>query len=73
MSLVVTIIVSVLYSGFIYGIVPTSHTDSDGNRVSWEGHLIGIIVGGLWCWLFQTQIKETSGRGEYSPVADDIF
>ena len=38
-SLFITIVITLMYGGIIYGVVPQE------NGVSWESHLLGAIVG----------------------------
>ena len=43
-----------LYSGVLWGLLPLSA------RVSWEGHLFGLLAGALWGWMVSR--KAASGR-----------
>ena len=40
-SILIAIVVMVVYGGLLFGVLPT------GGRVSWEGHLTGLIAGVL--------------------------
>ena len=40
-SILIAVVVIVVYGGLIFGVLPT------GGRVSWEGHLTGLIAGVL--------------------------
>ena len=40
-SILIAVVVMVVYGGLIFGVLPT------GGRVSWEGHLTGLIAGVL--------------------------
>ena len=40
-SIAVSLLVVVVYGGMIFGVVPR------GDHVSWEGHLFGLLAGGL--------------------------
>ncbi len=40
-SILIAVVVIVVYGGLIFGVLPT------GDRVSWEGHLTGLIAGVL--------------------------
>ena len=52
-SVVVAVLVIVLYGGLFWGLLPTA-----GKDVSWEGHLLAAIAGGL----FAAQTKGRFGR-----------
>lgn len=48
-SLIVALIVVITYSGLIFGLFPNTQ------QVSWEGHLAGLLSGGLMAWLLYKQ------------------
>ena len=61
-SIVLSLVILVLYSGYFPGIVPGEE------GVSWESHLYGAITGILIAWIFKGKIEEDE-VGE--PVPDD--
>jgi membrane associated rhomboid family serine protease len=62
-SIVLSLVILVLYSGYFPGIVPGEE------GVSWESHLYGAITGILIAWIFKGKIEEDE-VGE--PVPDDV-
>ncbi|WP_165773494.1 rhomboid family intramembrane serine protease [Zooshikella ganghwensis] len=48
-SLIIALIVVITYSGLIFGLFPNTQ------QVSWEGHLAGLLSGGLMAWLLYKQ------------------
>ena len=52
-SAITAILVVVLYGGLFWGLLPTA-----GQHVSWEGHLLGAVAGGI----FAAQTTGRSGR-----------
>ena len=60
-SVIAAILVGVLYGGTLFwGLLPTA-----GEHVSWEGHLLGAIAGGL----FAAQTAGRGGRKQQEPVS----
>ncbi len=51
-SIALALAVTVLYSGYFYGLVPLE------NGVSWESHLFGALVGVLVAFVFKSVIEE---------------
>ena len=61
-SIVLSLVILVLYSGYFPGIVPGEE------GVSWESHLYGAITGILVAWIFKGKIEEDEVE---EPVSDD--
>ena len=51
-SIALALSVTVLYSGYFYGLLPLNE------KISWESHLFGALVGVLVAYLFKGQIEE---------------
>lgn len=51
-SIVLSLIIIFMYSGMLYGVLPTQ------SGVSWESHLFGAIVGMIASYLFKNQIEK---------------
>ena len=64
-SIVLALVVTILYSGYLGGIVPNKE------GVSWESHLLGAIVGIIVAFLFKSVIE--SDEEEIDPWADEIY
>lgn len=63
-SIALALSVTVLYSGYFYGLLPLDE------KVSWESHLFGALVGVLIAFLFKGQIEDDEVRVD--PWANDI-
>lgn len=59
-SIVLALVVTILYSGYFAGIVPTEP------GISWESHLFGAIVGIFVAYLFRKQIDQDELVDEYA-------
>lgn len=68
-SIVLALSVTVLYSGYFYGLLPLK----DG--ISWESHLFGALVGVLVAYVFKGVIEEDEEKkaGFAPDVADTYF
>ena len=55
-SIVLASIVTLLYSGMIAGILPT--TEIIQRNISWESHLLGAIVGVFLAYFYKEEIEE---------------
>ena len=64
-SIVLALIVTVLYSGYLGGILP----DKEG--VSWESHLIGGIVGIIVAFVFKSMIEQD--EEQHDPWAHELL
>ena len=53
--ILVSIVVLLLYSGFIWGILPMGDP-----RVSWEGHLSGALSGLFWAYAYRRTLRASS-------------
>lgn len=51
-SIALALAVTVLYSGYFYGLLPLNE------KISWESHLFGALVGILVAYIFKGQIEE---------------
>lgn len=49
--IVISIIVLISYSGLVWGIFPGDA------RISWEGHLSGVIAGLIWAYIYRKRLK----------------
>jgi membrane associated rhomboid family serine protease len=59
--LIVSVLVTFLYGGsFVFGVIPRM-----GSPISWEGHLLGGVAGGIiaWCLTGTPQPRKISGSG----------
>ncbi len=63
-SIALALSVTVLYSGYFYGLLPLDE------KISWESHLFGALVGVLIAFLFKGQIEEDEVRP--NPWANDV-
>lgn len=63
-SIAIALSVTVLYSGYFYGLLPLDE------KISWESHLFGALVGVLIAYLFKGQIEEDEVRTD--PWANDV-
>jgi len=63
-SIALALSVTVLYSGYFYGLLPLNE------KISWESHLFGALVGVLISFLFKGQIEDDEVR--IDPWANDI-
>ena len=70
-SIVLALIIIFLYSGMLYGVLPTQ------TGVSWESHLFGAIVGAFVAYLFRNNIEKDEERKipswELEPEAEHQF
>lgn len=69
-SIVLALIVTILYSGFIWGVLPVKE------GISWESHLFGAIVGILVAFLFRHSIdpdEETRYSYEEDEPTDERY
>lgn len=64
-SIALALSVTVLYSGYFYGLLPLNE------KISWESHLFGALVGVLIAYLFKGQIEEDEIRVD--PWANDVY
>ncbi len=62
-SIVLALIVTLLYSGYFYGIVPTQP------GISWDGHLFGAIAGIIVAYIFKNQIENDEDQED--PFKDE--
>ncbi len=62
-SIALALSVTVLYSGYFYGLLPLDE------KISWESHLFGALVGVLIAYLFKGQIEDDELR--IDPWAND--
>ncbi len=51
-SLAVAVVAAVLYRGILWGALPTA-----GGGVSWEGHLFGLLAGGVVAYLLERRSR----------------
>lgn len=61
-SLVLTLGVALLYNGMLYGLVPNQP------GISWESHLIGAIVGGIYAYIYRkvdNDLEERDGNERF--------
>jgi membrane associated rhomboid family serine protease len=61
-SIILSLIVIVLYSGYFYGILPNQ------TGISWESHLFGGLAGILVAYLFKGKIEQDEKVDEYSII-----
>ena len=61
-SILIAVVVIIVYGGLIFGVLPT------GDRVSWEGHLTGLIAGILAARLGKPSSQEEETQ---PPPSDD--
>lgn len=54
-SIVIALIVTVLYSGYFAGIAP----NPEQGNVSWEGHLIGAVMGIFTAFYFKDELEDS--------------
>ena len=54
-SIVIALAVTVLYSGYFAGIAP----NPDQGNISWEGHLLGAIMGIFTAFYFKDELEDT--------------
>lgn len=59
-SIVLALIVTVLYSGYFYGILPNQE------GISWESHLFGGIIGIFAAYWFRSDIEDDERPKQYS-------
>ena len=64
-SIALALSVTVLYSGYFYGLLPLNE------KISWESHLFGALVGVLIAYLFKGQIEDDEIRVD--PWANDLY
>lgn len=50
-AILVAVVIGFLYGGALYGILPTNP------HVSWEGHLLGLLSGIFWAFVFRKTIE----------------
>ena len=63
-SIIVAVLIGVLYGGTLFwGLLPTA-----GAHVSWEGHLLGAVAGGLFAW--QTTGRSARNQRVSPPVVE---
>ncbi len=62
-AIVLTLIVTLLYSGYMAGILPNQE------GISWESHLLGGLVGIFVAWWFRDMVEEDENDG--TPEAED--
>lgn len=58
-SIVLSLVVTILYSGYIWGVLPIKQ------GVSWESHLYGAIVGIVIAYIFRKNIEEDETKKVY--------
>ncbi len=58
-TIVLTLVVTLLYSGYIVGILPNQE------GISWESHLLGGLVGIFVAWWFRDVTDEDEGEEEF--------
>jgi len=63
-SIALALSVTVLYSGYFYGLLPLNE------KISWESHLFGALVGVLVAYIFKGQIEEDEVKPMPSWVND---
>jgi membrane associated rhomboid family serine protease len=66
-SIVLALIVTMLYSGYFAGIAPNPN---EGN-VSWEGHLLGAIMGIFTAFYFKDELEESEVESMRNIYADE--
>jgi len=66
-SIVIALIVTVLYSGYFAGIAPNA---KEGN-ISWEGHLLGAIMGIFTAFYFKDELEDTEIESMRDIYADE--
>lgn len=62
-SVAIAVVVVFLYGSMLFGIFPTDE------KVSWEGHLFGFIMGGLISYVYTVN---TQAREQIDKVVDDL-
>lgn len=65
-SIVLSLVVLTVYSSFLAGIIPSDVRE----RVSWESHLFGSLVGIFVAYLFKN-VKEADEEEKVNPWADE--
>ena len=63
-SIVLSLIVVVLYSGYFYGILPNQ------TGISWESHLFGALAGILAAWVFKDKIEQDEKVDEFTMIEE---
>lgn len=63
-SIALALSVTVLYSGYFYGLLPLNE------KISWESHLFGALVGILVAYIFKGQIEEDEVKEDPSWAND---
>lgn len=64
-SIVLALIMLVLYAGYFTGIIP-------GERgVSWQGHLMGALVGIALAWIYKKDLEEDEMQKPESPDEEE--
>ncbi len=66
-SIVIALIVTVLYSGYFAGIAPNA---KEGN-ISWEGHLLGAIMGIFTAFYFKDELENEEIESMRDIYADE--
>lgn len=64
-SIVLSLLVLLLYSGMVAGVLPTE--DILSRNISWESHLLGAIAGVVIAWVFRKPLIDEGRRRNPPP------
>ncbi len=63
-SIVLALVVIIMYSGMLAGLVPDPE-----NRISWDGHLVGLIVGAVIAYVYKDELEPDEIESQQNPYA----